>query len=385
MALDLIYAYEEAVAAVRQAVAASTGIPPEGLLIAGTHTHSGPLNAGDDATDQERAYWAGLPAYLTQVVTQAAADLRPARLGVASGWCAIGINRREPMPGNRIELGRNHFGIFDTEVGVVRIEAPDGLPIAALISYTCHPVCLMADNYLLSADYPGFARHFLESTLGAGMALFFNGACGNVNPREAAVNHGLASAGNFSTAQRAGHNLAAEAARVWRKATLTDDAALSCAHRTISLPTNYERALRAAEAALADAERQAAGPGPDESPYVTWRSRPNLERARARLTQVREKGTAPVTCEIQAIKAGPLAFLGWPGEIFCELGMAAKQGSPFHPTYIIGYANGAIGYVPTPEAFGEGGYEVNVAAHLADNAGLVLVEESLALLRALST
>ena len=31
--------------------------------------------------------------------------------------------------------------------------------------------------------------------------------------------------------------------------------------------------------------------------------------------------------------------------------MELKRRSPFHPTYVIGYANGSIGYVPTPEAF----------------------------------
>jgi Tfp pilus assembly protein PilX len=401
VALDLIYAPEDLVAKVREAVASPTGISPDGLLIASTHTHSGPQDAREEATDQERAYWASLPDKLIQVVSQAAASLQPARLGAASGWCAVGINRRERMPGNRIELGRNYFGVFDTELGVVRVEGlpagrvegATGAPIAALVNYTCHPVCLMADNYLISADYPGFARHLLEERLGGGMALFFNGACGNVNPREAAVNHGMVSGSNFSTAERAGANVAAEAARVWGKAIPADGVTLSFSRRTISLPTNYDRALKAAEQALAEAERQAGGPAPDESPYVTWRTRPNPERAKTRLARVRERGTAPVTCEIQVIRVGwpegspqgSIAFLGWPGEIFCELGMAAKEGSPFHPTYVIGYANGSIGYVPTPEAFGEGGYEVNVAAHLADNAGSVLVEESLALLNELAS
>ena len=383
VSLDLLYASEDLVARVREAAASGSGIPADGLLIASTHTHSGPADAGDEATKDERAYWSSLPDKLTQVISQAAAALQPARLGVASGWCAVGINRREKVPGGRIELGRNHFGVFDTELGVVRLEGAGGRPIGAVMNYACHPVCLMADNYLISADYPGFARYLLEERLGGGMAIFFNGACGNVNPREAAVDHGMASGSNFRTTERAGENVAQEAARVWGKAAVADDVTLAFARRTISLPANYERALRTAEAAVAEAERQAALPAPEETPYVTWRYRPSLERAKARLARVRERGSAPITCEIQAIRVGPVAFLGWPGEIFCELGMAAKQGSPFRPTYVIGYANGSVGYVPTPEAFGEGGYEVDVAAHLADNAGLVLVEESLGLLNEL--
>ena len=257
--------------------------------------------------------------------------------------------------------------------------AADGAPLAAVMNYACHAVCLMEDSYLLTADYPGFARHFLEERLGGGTALFLNGACGDVNPREAAVGHGLASGGSFRIAERAGRNVAQEAARVWRKVNPTDDITLSFARRTISLPGNHDRALQAAEKALADIERAASQPA-EIPPYVTWRSRPSVTRARAALARAKERGSGPICCEVQAVRVGPIAFVGWPGEVFCELGMDLKERSPFRPTYVIGYANGAIGYVPTPEAFGEGGYEAESAAHLADEAGLVLVDESLALL-----
>ena len=95
---------------------------------------------------------------------------------------------------------------------------------------------------------------------------------------------------------------------------------------------------------------------------------------------MKSQGDAPVECEIQALQVGPVSFVAWPGEIFCDLGHEVKQRTPFRPTYTIGYANGSIGYVPVPEAYQEGGYEADVAAHLADHAGLVLVEESMSLL-----
>ena len=50
-------------------------------------------------------------------------------------------------------LGRNHFGKFDTELGLVRIERQDGTPLAGLMNYACHAVCLMADNYLTSESF----------------------------------------------------------------------------------------------------------------------------------------------------------------------------------------------------------------------------------------
>jgi hypothetical protein len=116
---------------------------------------------------------------------------------------------------------------------------------------------------------------------------------------------------------------------------------------------------------------------------VSWYAPPNPERERRRLKRLRAEGDSPVRCEVQAIQVGPVAFVGWPGEIFCELGMRLKQQSPFRPTYVIGNANGRIGYVPTPEAYPQGGYEVESGLHLADGAGMVLVEESAGLLSSL--
>jgi hypothetical protein len=40
--------------------------------------------------------------------------------------------------------------------------------------------------------------------------------------------------------------------------------------------------------------------------------------------------------------------------------MKIKAASPFSRTYIIGLANGYVGYVPTRKAIGEGGYSEDV-------------------------
>jgi hypothetical protein len=384
VALDLIGISEDQMAEVREAAAGSAGIAPEGLLAAGSHTHSGPRRGGEEATEEENEYWKTVPGKIVAALEEAAEGLAPARMGAGSGWSAVGINRREMLPGGRVQLGRNHFGHFDSELGVVRIERADGTPLAAVLNYACHGICLQQDNYLLSADYPGPTRHFFERRVGDGVtAMFFNGACGDVNPREAGVGHGLASGGGFGIAERAGRDLAREGAKVWRAIEPTDEVKLSFANKRIELPTNRARALRAAEEGLKQAERAAAEPQEEWSPYEAWWAPPDPEEARKRVARLKEEGDAPVRCEIQAISTGPVTFVAWPGEIFSQLGVMAKQGSPFRPTYVIGYANGSIGYVPTPEAFPEGGYEVDCAVHLADNAGLVLVEESLALLTSL--
>jgi neutral ceramidase len=381
VALDICEVNEEQVAAVRQAVADSAGIPPEGLLLAASHTHSGPKNTLEDGTEDEREYWASLPRKVVAAVDGAAGSLEPARFGAATGWSALGINRRERLARGGVWLGRNHFGPFDTDLGVVRIERSDGSPLAGLMNYACHALCLWHDNYLVSADFPGYAVHFFQEGIGGGAkALFLNGACGDIHPRECWISHGQFSGGGFALAERAGRDLAVNALKAWRRTETTDNVTLNARTVRIALPTHRERAAKAREEALRRAETAAARRPGEWSPYVTWQDTPDPHWARERLDTLTKAFEGPVHCEIQAITIGPLAFLGWPGEMFSELGQAVKRDSPYLPTYIVGYANGSIGYVPTPEEFPLGGYEVDCAIHLADDAGVVLVKESLALL-----
>jgi len=50
-----------------------------------------------------------------------------------------------------------------------------------------------------------------------------------------------------------------------------------------------------------------------------------------------------------------------------------KRPSPCANTFIIGYCNGSVGYLPTRQAYSEGGYEVNVT-HCAPEAENVFVD-----------
>ena len=46
-----------------------------------------------------------------------------------------------------------------------------------------------------------------------------------------------------------------------------------------------------------------------------------------------------------------------PVELFCQIAMAVRNQSPFGHTFYFGYTNGWLGYLPTAQAFAEGGYE----------------------------
>ncbi|HEV2124578.1 MAG TPA: hypothetical protein VGW38_17635, partial [Chloroflexota bacterium] len=66
--------------------------------------------------------------------------------------------------------------------------------------------------------------------------------------------------------------------------------------------------------------------------------------------------------------------VGAPMEVFNELGAAVAEASPFSWTAVSGYTNGSAGYLPTAEAWDEGGYEVEMASAFARDAGERFVE-----------
>ena len=70
----------------------------------------------------------------------------------------------------------------------------------------------------------------------------------------------------------------------------------------------------------------------------------------------------PDFAEVMVIRIGDVAIVGLPGEAFCELGLEIKRRSPARHTLVAGLCNDAIGYLPTREAFEQGGYETMVGS-----------------------
>ena len=76
-----------------------------------------------------------------------------------------------------------------------------------------------------------------------------------------------------------------------------------------------------------------------------------------------------------------LALVFLPGEIFVELGLAIKQGSPYRNTMVVELCNCVETiYVPTRAAYAGGGYEVTNSM-VEPGTGEMLAETALRLLR----
>lgn len=355
VACDLLALDRDLVAHIRERAAEEASIPPGHIMLACSHTHSGPsVPHLRRMGEVDRAYLETLERKIAGAMYEACSRLAPARCGFGSGAVNIGINRRQPHDGATI-LGVNAAGPVDPQVGVLRVDHASGELLAVAFNYACHAVVMGGDNLMISADYPGAAAGFVARALGDRVtSLFLAGCGGDVNP---------VSRGSFDQVDRLGGILGAEVVRVTLETKTSVRAPLRAASEVIDLPVsrlpNRSRAreiLTQCRAELRQAE--AAGRrGPELDAEVA-----SVEWAEALLEAVRKRGQdLTEDYEVQVFRVGSGALVALPSETFVEIGLDIKRRSPFATTLTVGTANGCIGYLPTEAAHAEGGYEVESA------------------------
>ncbi len=353
VALDLIAVTAEFTAAVREAVREATGIPPAHVLLTASHTHSGPdlFSWGDGrASELEAAVRAGV----VEAVTRAHAALRPARVGWASvDRPGLVINRRDPE------------GPIDPRVGVMAVEGADGALIALAVNYAIHTCMLSGLNLLYSGDISGLAMNALERIYPDAVALFLNGAAGNINPVaypwgpkenvipafRAAWHAGREHPRTFRGAARLGHLLAAAAVEAYEQIptpSFSDEVDLDGRVEPVDLP------LRSPE----ERERFFAFTG-----------------LSARYGGDRLRGESQPS-EVQALRIGPRRYVALPGEPFVELGLELRRRLGADQTFVVGYSNDDIRYVMPRAAALDTRYDA-WATMLAPGSGERLVEAAL--------
>jgi neutral ceramidase len=364
---DLLGFKAETVNAFRQAISEATGIAHDQITLACTHSHYGPAVDRFEDSVLVAAYRENLKYQLAGLVQEASQNLVAAgRMGIGWGVSDIGINRREKRPDGQIVLGQNPDGPVDRQVGVARIEDTAGEPIVCLINFACHPVSQSGRMQMLSADFPGRMRQVVEGLMGV-RCLFLQGAAGNINP--------IRMENAYEPARNLGTRLACEVVKVWETIEtqeLTDsDAPLKVVSKTVSLPRYMYDTLASAEQLAEEMNAQIQRlEAEGSSGGSLWWAKLRLERVNEAIESWKSGQALPeIEAELQAGRIGPLAFVTAPAEIFTENGEYVKRNSPFEHTFFVGYTNGSIGYVPTREAYPEGGYEVTHACQVDPEAG----------------
>lgn len=377
LSLDICMLDRANVAHLRARVREHCGLPGENLLVAATHTHSGPaplrLGSLPKCDDAEIARFLDRAA---EAVPAALKDLQESDLLAGSATEGrLSFNRRllakdgkthmnweKPAPASIVRA----LGPTDPELRVLAV-ARGWRPLAAAVNFGLHPAILAGDNWMYSADYPGYMAEALERLCGPSFfTAFWNGCCGNVNHLD--YTDPLQGRG-FKEAQRIGYAVAVAARQAIDSAVPAGAGPVTVSSERVELkrlPVSDEQA-RWSRAVLSRGNK---APGqvdglPDE--YYA-----------ASLLPMYEKQHIPDAAEVMAIRLGGVGIVGLPGEVFCEYGMEIKKHSPAAHTFVVELANDAIGYLPTPEAFAQGGYESSTGVTFyTQEAGRKLTESAI--------
>lgn len=382
VSLDLVHLLHEQSEAIRRRAEDTTGIPAGNITLCASHTHGGPVmyDRIGTALQADDEYIRVLEKTVAGAIAAAARDLGPAQLSFGRGTCDFNVNRRRRGPTGRVSAGPNPDGPVDREVLVLsvdRLDTPQEAPLAVVFRYTCHAASMMAENYLITADYPGAAAAFVERAYGGEtLALFLQGCAGDIRPYLVNARGGFRGS-NWRELAALGSELGgttlAVAERSRAQTTLENlpdarpplDELASDASDPTGTPLGAARAtvLLPFDTPPTEEELQTlleAGCWPEGAPL----SKPDEHWAKRTLEGVRA-GTLKQgnTAEVQVIRLGQYWLVALPGEVFVEIGwrvrdaVASAAGISAQNILVTAYANGHVGYVPTADAIRLGGYE----------------------------
>lgn len=334
--------------AIRNRVQEELGIPYENIIIAATHTHSGP--ATGDGVDWDYCDTIFIP-QIMEAIRQAKETMQAVTMGYAFGESKVGINRREPRQrDNKVVLGQCPWGPFDPRMTVISFKNEANEVVATMIHYGAHATA-SGINHSISQDWPGVMVRRMEALTGA-TAAFFNGAIGDVGPR---IPNGC-TVGDIPMAQELGGVAAQDATRVLKSVTQYTDADMKATTQEVQMPLKKRISLEEAQEKL-QAFVGVEGVSSDIS------IRQHYEDVVASYENGYEEQEYE-TNEQPIVRIGNLVFLGFGYELFSEISLRIQKENKNFVILPLTNANAYYSYFPTQSALGLGGqlggYEVQM-------------------------
>jgi hypothetical protein len=243
-----------------------------------------------------------------------------------------------------------------------------------------------------SADYPSCIERTLRASFGPDLvSIFGTGCCGDIN-------HVDPSTADRNNAEFIGNSIGHSIAEQIGQLKPLENTRLVVKSQVVPLPLEevtpeeVERAVQLVDLAnrggklefldhvssykkLVVDHLRHREPYAKTSDHITW----GLSRSLAGVGEM-----LPVHLTVITI-GNDVAIVCLPGEVFVELGLAIKRGSPFRTTMVIELSNSVESiYVPHRAAYAGGSYEVTNST-VQPGSGEILVEAALKLLRAAAT
>lgn len=385
--LDLISINQKTDDIYRKEISEATGVPYEGIFIACTHTHTGPSvgrGAADDPDmpDGIRLYDSFLGTRLADAARYAIEDMVDATMAIGRSEAKrVAFIRRYRMKDGSIRTnpGVNNpeidapIGSPDDMVQVLRLKRC-GKKEIVVVNFQCHPDVI--GGCKISADWPRYVRQTVEGALANDVyCVYFNGTQGDTNhvctdPKDGEL-EGLELesfddvARGYEHSHHMGRAVAGAALQVYGKCAPIENGPVRYAHSVLQVPSQMPKKE---DLPLAHKYNDLHLAGKDEEiPFVGMQLTTVVAEA-GRMVRL-ENGPDHFDLYLSSVAIGDVAFAGFPGEPFTDIGRGTKAGSPFTMTIPCCLVNGSEGYFPVESAYAEGGYEArssSFAAGIAD-------------------
>ena len=335
------------------------GLSRDRLLLTSTHTHSGALlaspleiwNVGRLSPAQWRVveeHTRELEDKVIEAIGVALRDLRPARLAFGRSRTDFAVNRRIKTDQGVVSFRPNPEGPVDHDVPVLRVESERGQLRGVVFGYACHPSCLLADNYLISGDYAGFAQERLEKRYPDTTALFVQGFGGDstTHPR-----------GTVELAHKYGEMLAGAVETALGGSLQPVNGPLRPAYETFPLsfappPSREELEARA--------RGESTPEGRQVQEFLKISNDHFRNHARELLKMLDRDGRLPTDYPypVQVWQFGrDLTFVALGGEVVADYAIRLKKELDRKKLWLAGYSNDVFAYIPSLRVLREGSYE----------------------------
>ena len=342
----------------RKAVAEATGLPADSIVIQALHQHTsfrlGKRGARTDDLD-DREYIDILSRKFCDVAKMAIDDMDECEMSVTFKETdePISFVRRFKMKDGSTKTNpgclnpdiEGPIGLADNTVRLIKLEREFKNDIA-IVNFSTHPDVIGGEKY--SADWPGFVRKFVEKDIEGVSCILINGAQGDVNHIDVSKESlGKDRVRRYAHSQHMARVITDTVLDIWDEAEPCEGEEISTEYRILDTPTNTKGIERVEECKklLADhySGKATAGISKGLGEWSRIASLPNETLFQK----------VPLT----VVKIGDLALVGFGGEPFTDYATYARAAAPDRFVVAMCCTNGYQGYIPSKNAFDEGGYE----------------------------
>jgi hypothetical protein len=328
----------------------NTGVPEDHIMIACTHTHSGPVTIDNIGWGEiDHRYLARLPGRIAHAAIQA---------NKAMADCTINMKtvHVKGIAQNRVY---KTDGPLDDKAVVITFTSEEK-PAGFISYYSCHPVVCCQKTHKIHGDFVGVASNRIAQKNNVEIGMFLQGACGDINskyvhlPEDVSLKNLEEMAEDFGSVISSGIE----------SAESVPDGPLVSRTKTIKLkqtvPDRKELEKKIAEAEKILAQQDITE---NDEKWATF----DLMSSQVVLKKIEQNITPETEVELQCIRIGEILLVSHPFELFNSLKKEVESAFPDNTVLVIGYTNDSLGYAPSKDRFecdGKEGREADYATYM---------------------